>query len=543
MPPAGDERERFETDGYLGPVRLFSAEQCRQFLSAAADPSEPAPLTWHKGRAARSQTYHYFATQPAIVEVVELVLGADFMLWGASLVDRSPRMTHPWHSDIESCGPIGRTVSVWVGLENTTRESSLQLIPRSHRFGVSVQQVRKELGVRREDATNENVVAWALRRDARSGLAVLEMGDGDAVFFDGRLWHGSNNLSEKTRRALLLQYSTPETVIRIPDPNVLDWPFRQFEHPRPPCVMVRGADAGGANRVVRPVWAEPTVVHPRLSNQVCRLKLPLPRGDSEAWKPYPFFEGSTANLRNLSSHASTLRYGHSPHAPHRHEDEELLLLLAGEVDLLLPDLARDQNARVRMKAGQFVYYPADFAHSLETVSEEPANYLMFRWWAGGASGGKVLGHGRFELADAGAALGPGFRTHVVFEGATDWLSKLHCHTSTLAPGAEYAAHVDAHDVAIVVLEGEVETLGERARPHDVILYPAGEPHGMRNPGATTAKYIVFEFHGSPAVERTAPSDADSLGDELRGRSGRLRRMIRRLWTPGRDRRVDQATSK
>lgn len=543
MRPVGDERERFENDGYLGPVRLFSAEQCRQFLSAAADPSEPAPLTWHKGRGASSRIYHDFATQPAILDVVSSLLGDDVMLWGASVVDRSPRMTHPWHSDIESCGPIGRTVSVWVGLENTTRASSLQMIPRSHRFGVSVQQVRKELGVRREDATNEDVLAWALARDARSGLAVLEMGDGDAVFFDGRLWHGSNNLSEKTRRALLLQFSTPETVIRIPDPNVLDWPFRQVEHPRPPCVMVRGADTGRANRIIRPVWAEPAVVPPRLSNRVFRLKLPLPRGDSEGWKPYPFFEGSTANVRNLSSHASTLRCGHSPHAPHRHEDEELLLLLAGEVNLLLPDLEGGPSARVRMKAGQFVYYPADFAHSLETVSEEPANYLMFRWWAGGAPGGKPLGHGRFDLTDAESGPGPEFRTHVVFEGATDWLSKLHCHTSTLAPGAGYDVHVDAHDLAIVVLEGEVETLGERAGPHDVILYPAGEPHGMRNPGPEAAKYIVFEFHGSPAGKCTAPCDADGVTNELRIGSGRLRRMLRRLWTPGRHRHVDQATAK
>jgi hypothetical protein len=28
----------------------------------------------------------------------------------------------------------------------------------------------------------------------------------------------------------------------------------------------------------------------------------------------------------------------------------------------------------------------------------------------------------------------------------------------------------------------------------VILYAAGEPHGMHNPGRTTAKYVVFEFH-------------------------------------------------
>ena len=45
-----------------------------------------------------------------------------------------------------------------------------------------------------------------------------------------------------------------------------------------------------------------------------------------------------------------------------------------------------------------------------------------------------------------------------------------------------------------MLEGEIETLGERVRPHGVIHYTAGEPHGMHNPGEVPATYIVFEFH-------------------------------------------------
>jgi len=525
MALVGDERETFEHEGFLGPVRVLSGDECRRFLASANRSTEPA-LTWHKGRAASSRVFFELATRPAIVERVASLLGKDVMLWGANLVDRPAGMAHPWHSDIESSGPAGRTVSVWIGLENTTRASSLQLVPRSHRFGVTVQEERKRLGKRREDTTSEDIVAWARRREPQSGLVVPEMGDGEAIFFDGRLWHGTNNLSRKTRRALLLQYSTPDAVIRIPDPYVLDWPFRQVEHPRPPCILVRGTDTGGVNRIVAPVWTLSEATRPRLRSGVYRLRLPLATDEATGWKPHPQFWGSTASVQSLSCHASALKRGHSPHAPHRHEDEELLLLLAGEVDLLLPDIGGDRNARVRMKAGQFVYYPADFAHSLETVSEQPANYLMFRWWAGGTPSGEALGHGRFDLVDLGATQGPGFRTQVVFEGATDWLSKLHCHTSTLEPGAGYAAHVDAHDVAIVVLEGEVETLGERAGPHDVILCVAGEPHGMRNPGATAARYVVFEFHG----EATNSPERIVVHSTETAPRGRLRRVLSRIWS-------------
>ena len=78
--------------------------------------------------------------------------------------------------------------------------------------------------------------------------------------------------------------------------------------------------------------------------------------------------------------------------------------------------------------------------------------------------------------------------------------------------------IDAYDVGIIVLEGEVETLGERVS-QGVIFYRAGEPHGIRNPSQSMAKYIVFEFHGSqeplgevpiPSPEGSARSNSPSL---------------------------------
>ena len=60
-------------------------------------------------------------------------------------------------------------------------------------------------------------------------------------------------------------------------------------------------------------------------------------------------------------------------------------------------------------------------------------------------------------------------------------------------------HVDNYDVAIVVLEGEVETLGKRVGPYGAIFYAAGIPHSMSNPGQDAAKYIVFEFQGHKAT--------------------------------------------
>src|SRR5262249_44735384 len=71
-----------------------------------------------------------------------------------------------------------------------------------------------------------------------------------------------------------------------------------------------------------------------------------------------------------------------------------------------------------------------------------------------------------------------------------------CHLSTLAPGAGYDPHCDPYDVAMILLDGELESLDQRLTPHSVIFYPAGQPHGLKNPGAIPARYLVFEFHGS-----------------------------------------------
>src|SRR5436190_781055 len=91
------------------------------------------------------------------------------------------------------------------------------LLQNYHRIGKPVQQVAHERRVDRPDRTAERVLAWA--RDARADADLLEadVRDGDAVLFDGRIWHGSLNTGDCPRRALLLQYAAANQKVRIPD--------------------------------------------------------------------------------------------------------------------------------------------------------------------------------------------------------------------------------------------------------------------------------------------------------------------------------------
>lgn len=234
----------------------------------------------------------------------------------------------------------------------------------------------------------------------------------------------------------------------------------------------------------------------RLRSGIHPVTLPLEPDHDTGFKLYHQYRGSTGNVDSFSCHVSALAQAQSPHPPHTHSEEEILIMLQGEANVVLPSCPPGQRER-RLTAGQFVYYPAHFPHTLRAISPQPANYLMFKWRAAHRDNADRLGFQHIDLAavhPAGAHSG-GFESRLLFDGPTGCLGTLHAHLSFLAPGAGYEPHVDEHDGAIVLLAGEVETLGLRVRPHGIVHFAAGEPHGMLNPGPHPARYVVFEFHG------------------------------------------------
>jgi quercetin dioxygenase-like cupin family protein len=214
---------------------------------------------------------------------------------------------------------------------------------------------------------------------------------------------------------------------------------------------------------------------------------------------YPQYRGATRNVHALSCHASALAPGQCPHLPHVHAEEELLIMLAGEASLQLPN---DPAGERRLTAGQFVYYPAYFPHTLQATGASPANYLMFKWRGQRRPGRDRLGfqHVARVVPSPGGPPRP-FKTELLFERPTGFLGALHTHVSAMAPGGGYAPHVDDHDALILLVEGQVETLDQRVAAPAVIHYTSGELHGMSNPGPEPARYLVIELHGRVPLVR------------------------------------------
>lgn len=233
------------------------------------------------------------------------------------------------------------------------------------------------------------------------------------------------------------------------------------------------------------------------------LELPLQEDIQRGWKPYFVFRGPTVCLPDLSCHVSVLSSGHTPHKPHQHAEEELLIILSGEAELIIPP-ADNNNAPGSHFAGRgsFVYYPAESRHTIRNLGTEPLTYLMFKWLSRELLQQKFQSvpvffdlTREFDLSDQDVQAG--FTPKMLFDCRTLFLNKLHGHISTLSPGAGYAPHDDLYDVAILVLSGTIETLGQKVGSNGIIFYAAGEPHGIKNIGDEAAIYLVFEFHGKP----------------------------------------------
>lgn len=520
-------------DGLGGPIKVFTPDQCALAVRHWRHTKGRAPAGWHKSRAAADRFFFDLGSRPALLALLRPALGNDIVLWGAGVVERKLGRVHAWHTDIESAVGEG-FVSVWIGLENTSLESSLKFIPCSHRYGNTVQQLVYERAMPDGAASDDTVLGWARDLDASARIVQPAAADGDALLFDGRIWHGSHNMRTEGRRiALLLQYAVAGKQVRRPDSKHFEWPF-QFDGQPPPVVVVSGKADASRNYVVRA--PEPNSASRNRAGTVCKaLEFPLAEDRKTGWKPYKIFHGATPNTQCMSAHVSVLSPGFSPHPPHAHVEEEILVVLDGEAEILIGDSPDPETARVeRVPAGAFSYYPAYQHHTIRNAGARPVTYLMFKWRGAPAEIERQAKAGILRFSNILMAPGPmpakGYRTEKFFEHPTGYLRRLQAHVTAMEKGAGYAPHADAHDVAIIVLSGRVAAAGTTLGPNGVFYFPAGEMHGMECIGDGPARYLVFEFH-SPAPGQSvdgAPVEAARWNGKRR-KKPRAVRLLENAW--------------
>lgn len=85
------------------------------------------------------------------------------------------------------------------------------------------------------------------------------------------------------------------------------------------------------------------------------------------------FEHRTATLDELELHVTTLQPGQSPHEPHKHPDEEVLIVREGTVETFLG------NRTQVVGPGSVIFQASNQLHAIRNVGTTPATYHVIKW--------------------------------------------------------------------------------------------------------------------------------------------------------------------
>ncbi len=93
------------------------------------------------------------------------------------------------------------------------------------------------------------------------------------------------------------------------------------------------------------------------------------------------FRERTATLDQLAVHVTTVKPGERAHDPHRHWEEELIVVKEGTLESM-------QNGETtRLGPGAVIFEASNELHGLKNVGDTPASYFVIKWFPPGSLAG------------------------------------------------------------------------------------------------------------------------------------------------------------
>jgi quercetin dioxygenase-like cupin family protein len=86
-----------------------------------------------------------------------------------------------------------------------------------------------------------------------------------------------------------------------------------------------------------------------------------------------FFRAPTATLDELEYHVTTLNPGQTPHPPHQHPNEELIIVKEGAVEAYL------NGSWTPVSTGSLIFNASNQPHTVRNVGTLPATYFVINW--------------------------------------------------------------------------------------------------------------------------------------------------------------------
>ncbi|MBB6430775.1 phytanoyl-CoA dioxygenase family protein [Algisphaera agarilytica] len=206
--------EQYNRDGYLMPFSIYNELEAQanrayfDYLLAAMRVHNDGRDTYAiNGYHTRCEGIYDMATHPAILDIVQDLIGPNIVAWGTHFFCKVPHdpKAVPWHQDA-SYWPFekSRTVTVWLAIDDADEENAaMKVIPRTHTLGKLEWQ----------DTAGPAVLNQEIQDIEQYGDPVsINLKAGQIELHADMIAHGSTpNPSARRRCGLTIRYCAPDT--------------------------------------------------------------------------------------------------------------------------------------------------------------------------------------------------------------------------------------------------------------------------------------------------------------------------------------------
>lgn len=207
-------------------------------------------------------------------------------------------------------------------------------------------------------------------------------------------------------------------------------------------------------------------------------------------------EGSTSLLSYLEIHSTTVGAGLAPHKPHSHDDEELILVKEGTLNITI-------NGKSKIVGpGGIALMLSGEEHGMVNVGKTPATYYVMRY-----RGNSPLNHDQGVKAGGSIMLDykdlkknnhdKGYRIDY-FNRPTSAVESFEMHITSLKKGnVSHAAHTHVAEEIILIIKGdtEMEIDGKfyKAPQGSLVFLASNDPHALKNLTDGDCEYFAFQW--------------------------------------------------
>jgi len=220
LPLTPAQRDRYQETGYLCPIDALEpseAERYRRAYFRVAAAFGGAPKAVQMSQIHRFYGWAWeLATHPKVLAAAECVLGADILLWSASVFPKPARDTGyvSMHQDGTYWGLDGGAVTTtWIALTDSTRANGcMRLLPGSH-----LMEIQPHTDTYAEDNLLTRGQEIQVEYD-ESDVVDIELRAGQLSLHHVRAIHGSHaNGSDGPRIGFAARFVTPDAKPLLPD--------------------------------------------------------------------------------------------------------------------------------------------------------------------------------------------------------------------------------------------------------------------------------------------------------------------------------------